>query len=193
MIRILIFLFAIVCLIQFGCKSSSASLTSEKIVNDYINGLNESNFEHFESFISDSLTTMEGGFVLTENSKDYYIHFQWDSVFSPKYNIINSKKISDNSVEVTLSKTCKRIKYLHDTATIYKVRFDFANNHIIKIDNFELVYFDTLKWSSRRDALVAWIKIHYPDLDGFVYDQTLIGAQNYLKAIELYNDKKNRY
>lgn len=190
MTRILIFLFVIICLIQFSCKSSSDNLTPEKIAIGYINGLNESNFKQIESCISDSLTTMEGGFVLTENSKDYYIHFQWDSVFSPKYNIINSKRISDNSVEVTLSKTCKRINYLHDTATVYKAKIDFYNNNIIKIDNIELIVFDTLKWNSRRDTLVSWIKMHYPDLDGFVYDQTLIGAQNYLKAIELYNDIK---
>ena len=174
----------------YSCNYSSDKLTTDKIINTYFGGLNESNFKQIESCISDSLVTMEGGFVLTESSKSYFVHFQWDSVFSPKYDIINSNKISDNSIEVTLSKTCKRIKYLHDTASIYKARFDFANNHIIKIDNFELVYFDTLKWSSRRDTLVAWIKINYPDLDGFVYDQTLIGAQNYLKAIELYNDKK---
>ncbi len=118
--RVLICLFAITNLLQFSCKSSSDNLTPEKIVGDYINGLNESNFKQIESCISDSLLTMESGFVLSENSKDYYIHYQWDSVFSPKYEIINSNKISDNSVEVTLSKTCNRIKYLHDTATIYK-------------------------------------------------------------------------
>ena len=190
MTRILIFLFAFTCLTQFACKSSSNNLTSEKIVVGYINGLNESSFKQIESVISDSLTTMEGGFVLTESSKDYYVHFQWDSVFSPKYDIVNSSKISDNAIELTLSKTCKRIKFLHDTVTIYKARFDLANKRIIKIDNFDLVYFDTLKWSSRRDTLVAWIKLHHPDLDGFVYDQTLLGAQNYLKAIELYKNKK---
>ena len=190
MIRILTFLIAITCLIQFSCKSSSDNLTPEQISISYINALNESNFEQIESCISDSLLTMESGYVLTQSSEDYYIHFQWDSVFSPEYDIINSRNISDSSIELILSKTCKRIKYLHDTATVYKTRIDFANNLMIKIDNFELVYFDTLKWSSRRDTLVAWIKIHYPDLDGFIYDQTLIGAQNYLKAIELYNDKK---
>ncbi len=67
-----------------------------------------------------------------------------------------------------------------------KARFDLVNNHIIKIDNFELIYFDTLKWNSRRDTLVEWFKIHCPDLDGFIYDQTLNGAQNYLKAIDLF-------
>ncbi len=174
----------------YSCNYSSDKQSTDKIINTYFGGLNESNFKQIESCISDSLVTMEGGFILTESRKDYYVHFQWDSVFSPKYNIINSKKISDNSVEVTLSKTCKRIKYLHDTATIYKARFDFANNHIIKIDNFELIYFDTLKWNSRRDTLVAWINKNYPGFNGFVYDQTLTGAQSYLKAIELYNNKK---
>lgn len=185
MTRILIFLFAVTS-IQMGCKSSSDNLTPEEMVMGYINGLNESNFEHIESYISDSLTTREGGFVLSENSKDYYIHFQWDSVFSPKYSAIDSRRISDNSVEVTLSKTCKRIKYLHDTPTVFKARIDFLNNQIVEIDNFDLIIFDTLKWISRRDSLVAWIKLNNPELDGFIYDQTPTGAQKYLKAIDLF-------
>lgn len=188
MTRILFVFSAITCLLQFNCKSSSDILNPEKIVADYIHGLNESNFEYIKPLISDSLTTMEGGFVLTKNSKEYYTHFQWDSVFSPKYIIVESKRISDNSVDVTLSKKCERIKYLHDTATVYRAKIDFANNNIIKIDNFELVVFDTLKWESRRDTLVAWIKINHPELDGYIYDQTPNGAQNYLKAIKLYNE-----
>ncbi len=154
MVKYWIVIIALMC----SCNYSSEKLTTDKNINDYFKGLNESNFKQIESSISDSLVTMEGGFVLTENSKDYYIHFQWDSVFSPTYDVINSSKISDDLFEVTLSKTCKRIKYLHDTATVYKARFDISKNQIIKIDNFELVYFDTLKWSSRRDTLVSWIK-----------------------------------
>jgi hypothetical protein len=174
----------------FSCNNSSDKPTADKIIHTYIVALNESNFKQIESCISDSLVTMEGGFVLTKSSKDYYVHFQWDSVFSPKYTILNSNKISDKSIEVTLSKICKRIKYLHDSATVFKTKFDFADKRIVSIDNFELVYFDTLKWSSRRDTLVNWVSEHYPELDGFIYDQTPNGAQNYLKAIELYTDKK---
>lgn len=186
MTKILFFLFAITCLIQVSCNSASDKLTYKEIINNYINGLNESNYKQIEMCISDSLTTVESNFVLTESSNDYYKHFQWDSVFSPKYDILNSKKISDHSVEITLSKIGDRIKYLHDTVTVYKAKFDFADDQIIKIDNFELVYFDTLKWNSRRDTLVAWVKTNHANLDGFIYDQTLTGAQNYLKAIELY-------
>ena len=188
--KTLIFLFVVACQILLSCKSSSDNLKPEEVVVGYINGLNESSFKQIEPYISDSLLTMEGDFVLTQSSEEYKIHFQWDSVFSPEYNIINSKKISDNSIEVILSKTCDRIKYLHDTATVYTAIFDLDNNHIIKINNTALIYFDTLKWSNRRDTLVAWVKKHHPELDGFIYDQTLVGAQNYLKAIELYHDKK---
>ncbi len=184
--RILVLLITIASFFQFGCKSPSDNPTPEKIVGDYFTGLNESNFKQIESCISDSFRIMEGGFVLAQSSKDFYVHFQWDSVFSPKYNILNSKRISENSIEVTLSKICERIKFLHDTVTVYKARIDLADNQIVKIDNFELVVFDTLKWTTRRDTLVAWIKTNYPDLDGFVYDQTLTGAQNYMKAIDLF-------
>ncbi len=188
--KLFISLFLICCLMPLSCTSSSDDLTPEKIVANYINGLNESNFESIKPYLSDSLTTMEGGFVLAKNCAEYYIHFQWDSVFTPQYSLINSKQLSDHSVEVTLSKIGKRIQYLHDTPTVYKAKFDFANNRITQIDNTDLMVFDTLKWTNRRDTLVTWIKIHHPDLDGFVYDQTPNGAQNYLKAIALFNSSK---
>ncbi|MBN1953363.1 MAG: hypothetical protein JW801_19315 [Bacteroidales bacterium] len=170
-------------------KPKASEPLTDKIIGTYFNGLNESNFKKIASCISDSLLTMEGGFVLTKSSKDYYIHFQWDSVFSPTYQLLNSEKISDSSIVVTISKICDRIRYLHDTATVYKAKIDLTANRITKINNLELVVFDTLKWGTRRDALVAWIRTNHPELDGFIMDQTPAGAKHYLQAIELYTSR----
>ena len=187
--KLIIYGFLIIALI-YSCNYNSDKTTPAKIIGAFYDGLNKSDFNQVESCISDSLLFMEGGFVLTKNIREFYVLFQWDTVFSPKFSIINSRKISDNTIEVTVSKLGKRIKFLNDSAIVYKAKFDFANNQITKLDHCELVIFDTLKWNSRRDTLVAWIKTNYPDLDGFVYDQTLTGAQHYLEAIELYKNRK---
>ena len=44
-------------------------------------------------------------------------------------------------------------------------------------------------WQRERDSLVNWIKENHPELDGFVHDLSMEGAQNYLKAISLYKKR----
>lgn len=174
--------------ILFACNPKNEKQSKEDIVRTYFKGLNESDYKITTSCISDSMVRSEGDFILTRNSKEYYIHFQWDSVFSPEYKLIDLQETTDSTMEVTLSKFCKRIEFLHDSATVYKSKFNIKDQRIIKVENFELVYFDTLKWSSRRDTLVAWINRNHPRLNGFIYDQTKAGAKHYLEAIELYRN-----
>jgi len=45
-------------------------------------------------------------------------------------------------------------------------------------------------WNLTKNEMVTWIKKNHPELDGFIYDQTKTGAQNYLKAIALYKEFK---
>jgi len=176
-------------LFTYSCNDASKNLTHDEIVSEYIKGLNESNFKKIKTYISDSLILIEEGFTLTKSLNEYYTFFQWDSVFFPKYTLLKSHKINNNLSEIILSKICKRIEYLHDSEIVYKQLIQIDKNEIIQIETKELTVFDTLKWSSRRDTLVKWIENYYPDLNGFEYDQTLTGAEDYIKAIELY--KKN--
>jgi len=58
---------------------------------------------------------------------------------------------------------------------------------LFKMSNVEDLVFDLQKWASRRDTLVNWIDQNYPDLSGFIFDQTRQGANNYLEAMKLFN------
>jgi len=53
----------------------------------------------------------------------------------------------------------------------------------------EHITLDKETCEKNTESLVSWIKIHHPELDGFVNNQTLDGAQDYLKAIELYSKR----
>jgi ketosteroid isomerase-like protein len=127
----------------------------------------------------------EMSYVLSKNKQELYRQFQWDSVFSPSCNLIDYKTDSTGLI-CTIKKSCKRIKFLQDTSIIFKTNFVLKGNKIAKISLIDYVYFDTLSWQTRRDSLVAWIDKNYPKLSGFVYDMTPNGAQNYLKAIDLF-------
>lgn len=163
--------------------------SQKKIVTDYIQGLNNGEFNLISKCVSDSVVTTEMNFVLTKNKQELYSHFQWDSVFQPKYNLIGYK--TDNAGLIcTVGKTCKRIEFLQDTSMVYKTRFEFEGNKIVKISLIDYVYLNTLTWQPRRDSLVAWIDKYHPELSGFVYDLTPSGAQKYLTAIDLYKKEK---
>ena len=103
-----------------------------------------------------------------------------DTTYTAKYLSV------DKNMEAIISKTCKRIRFLHDSATVYKVSIAFEGNKITCMETFDYEVFDFGKWQSNRDSLVKLIDENHPYLSGFVNDQTLTGAQNYLKAIELY-------
>lgn len=171
----------------FSCKFSNDKFTPEQVVKEYFKGLNNHGFNEISPYIADSIMTLEGDYLLSRTFDEFYVLFQWDSVFLPHYELIEIKTVN-NKVEATVSKTCKRIQYLHDTAIVYKVMVDVADNQIVSVQTNEYIVFDFEKWQTNRDTLVAWIDNHHPDLSGFVNDQTTTGAQNYLKAIDLFRD-----
>ncbi|AXT57772.1 hypothetical protein D1815_19175 [Aquimarina sp. AD1] len=179
-------------LILFICICSLNGCTrndNAQLVKDYYNQLNQSNYSELSEFIGDSITISEGDYNMNYSTNDYYQFFQWDSVFNPKYEILAIKEI-DNKVEISICKTCTRIEFLNQKPLISTEIIEIKNQKISKIKNIEMDS-DFKLWNIKRGQMVTWIKKNHPELDGFIYDQTKIGAQNYLKAITLYKKSNN--
>ena len=174
---------------MFSCNVSNDGLSNKQIVEAYISALNKADFNEISNYISDSIKVEELEFLLSDNMDDFHRMFQWDSVFNPYYELIDFQAL-DQGVQMTLSKECKRILFLLDTALMTRSKLEFCEGRITRIQTYAYENMDFSKWEARRDTLIFWINIHHPDLNGFDITQTIQGGQNYLKAIKLY---RNRY
>lgn len=184
--RLLLICFSIVLM---SCQSEKKQVDNQQIIRDFYLELNNSNLTRASTYLHDSIIVSEAQFTQAETKDEWFTQFKWDSVFNPTYKILELKE-TDGKVEVIVSKECERIRFLHDSATIYKVEYEFLDGKIKKDNTFEYVVFDFEKWQSRRDSLLAWIDLNHPELPDFIFDQTIEGGQNYLKAIEFYENEK---
>jgi hypothetical protein len=173
---------------MISCNISNNPLSHKRIVEGYISSLNKADFKEISSYLNDSLRIEELEFLLSDNLEDYHTLFQWDSVFNAHYELIDIQEL-EMGMQVTLSKECKRILYLNDTALITWSKLEFSEGKITRIQTYEHLNLDFSKWESRRDTLVAWISVNHPELNGFEITQTIHGGQNYLKAIDLYTNR----
>lgn len=171
-----------------GCVDKSK--TNVDIVRDYYRGLNQQDFKLVSSRLANNVLTKEIDYIVSENLDEIYVIFQWDSVFNPIYKIINLERISDDTISAVISRFCKRVNFLQDTSLTYKTIFIFEDNEIVQIETVDFIFLNYDTWGSRRDSLVSWISESHKDLDGFIYDLTPSGAVKYIKAIELYENRK---
>ncbi|MFA5649046.1 MAG: hypothetical protein WC951_12160 [Bacteroidales bacterium] len=187
-INLLFILFGLITIL-LSCNLNQKNREREELVRDYYNGFNTGDYGLISNTVCDSIKITEKEYILTRTRNELQRQFQWDSVFSPKYSLVDLK-IKGNSAEVTISKICKRIAFLQDSALVYNVLIDFDGDKISEIQTTEYVFLDFLKWRPRRDNLTNWINENHPELAGFVSTQSVEGAQNYLIAIDLYKTEK---
>jgi len=177
----------ILCICVFSFSNCSRKNQNVQLVENFYNQLNHSNYPELSEFIGDSVTMIEGDYTMNYSKNEYYKFFQWDSVFSPTYKLLEIRAIDTKTLEVKVSKTCTRIEFLNQSPIVSKELIEIEGQKISKIKNIEMDA-DFTPWNRKKTSIITWIKKNHPQLDGFMYDQTKTGAQNYLKAIALYKE-----
>lgn len=179
-----------IAIIAISCDEKKSKVDKVQIVEDYIEALNKGNHGIVIRSFLDSVRLNEMDYKSVFSKEDYYILFQWDSTFAPKYQILDMAQKGED-IEMKVSKECTRILFLNEEPVITKELVKFKSNKIYSITITDYEVFNDGKWGGNRTGLVSWIKANHPELDGFLIDQSKQGALNYLKAIDLYQNNKS--
>ena len=182
--------FILFSLITFLAGCSNEKLSSAELVTKYYDAFNASDFTQLAPLITDSITIVEGDYVMPFSHDSFHEHFKWDSIFQPTYKIVELKG-QNNQVIATVASSSKRYEFLKNDPLTCRFKISFNSDKITKLEALECLDTDWNVWQKERDSLVNWIEINHPKLDGFIHDLTMNGAKNYLRAIELYKNRKN--
>ncbi|MEM9363102.1 MAG: hypothetical protein AAGA43_10725 [Bacteroidota bacterium] len=172
-----------------SCKQGDNKIDKLEWSENYIQALNSGDYKKTASFFSDSIRLNELVYKSAYTKKKYHSLFQWDSVFKPKYEILDIQ-LKGEFVEMKVSKQCKRILFLNEEPIITKEKIYFNEDGIYSVDIVEYVVFNETKWEKNRAELVSWTAKEYPNLDGFLYDQSLKGGLKFKEAIDRYQEEK---
>lgn len=175
-----------------SCNTSEKEIDKLKIAKNYYNILDQSNVSKIKTLLTDSLITKETEFNYTQTfTKNEYVDWlKWDSVFEPTYKILKIEE-DNGTVIAKISKTDKRIKFLHKEPIVTNQVIYFENDKIIRIETTKYLIFNDSIFVSNREKLLDWIDKNHPELGEFINDQTKNGGLKYLKAIELFNKENN--
>lgn len=171
-----------------SCKNSEKEIDRVEIAREYFKVLDNSDYSKLSDWFPDSLKTIEGEHKNTYSKSEYLEILKWDSVFEPNYEILKIEQ-KDGIVKAKISKMDKRIFFLHEKPFITNQIIRFKKEKIISIET-DYVNFDYPTWEKNKNGLLSWIDKNHPELNGFINDLTEDGGMKFLKAIELYKNKK---
>jgi len=182
-----IFTIAVIVYAYIGCENKK--LSPSEIVTNYYNARAAANYTEVKNCLNDSLTVTEGDYIMSYDLDGFYEVFKWDSIFQPAYEIVKLKEDNDQVI-ATVALGSIRNSFLKNNRMICRYKITFVSNKISDIESLDCDGADWKIWGEKRDALVQWISDNHPELNGFIHDMTMKGAQNYLKAIALYEAYK---
>ena len=174
-----------------SCKSSEKEIDTLEIANKYYKALDQSDHSEMAHLLTDSLVTKETeyNYEQTFSRNEYSEWLKWDSVFDPTYEILEIEQ-ENGVVKASVSKMDKRIAFLHKEPIVTHQVIRFDGDKIVSIETTQYLVFNDSVFVQNRDDLLNWIDTNHPELNGFINDQTAYGGMRYLKAIELYSNKK---
>lgn len=164
-------------------------MTSSELVTEYYGAFNSSDFNRLNAIIADSITIVEGEYVMLYTKDSFYEQFKWDSIFQPTYRIVEIEEVNSHII-ATVASSSKRYKFLKNDPLTCRFRISLNSNKITKLESLDCLSADWNTWQSERDSLVDWTRKNHPELDGFIHDQSMDGAIDYLNAIELYEKRE---
>lgn len=170
-----------------GCKETS-EVTHLETSEAFYQALSNSNFDQLSDLYYDSVRVVEGSYASAYSLENYRPWLEWDAVFEPVYSLLALEE-DTNSVIAAVEKTCRRTLFLNEAPTITQEKLTFKDGKVWSLEIMAYTQYDDVKWNSNRELMVAWVAQNYPELNGFEHDQTKIGGQNYLRAIELYENR----
>ena len=173
--------------LSMGCAEKTNTPTEQ--IKAYYKGFKNSDYSQVESTLSDSLISIEGDFRMAYSRETFYEKFKWDSVFRPVYTLVSIDNKGEYPI-ATVRMRSPKLEFLHNNPMTCRYTFHFKNDKIAEIKNLDCPTANWELWGKEVNALVDWITINHPELDGFIYDLTMQGALNYLKAIALYKNRK---
>lgn len=171
-----------------GC-TKKVSTPSEQITA-YYNGFKNSDYNQIKRTLADSLITTEGDYIMPFSRKSYYEKFKWDSVFKPIYKLVAIENLEEQAV-ATVTVNSLKFEFLKNSPMTCTYRFHFKSGKIAKIENLDCPDANWEIWEKQVDVLVNWVQLNHPELDGFIHDLSMNGAIDYMKAIDLYTNRKN--
>lgn len=180
--------FLFILIVGIGCTEKNNTPSNQ--ITAYYKGFKNGDYNQIKRTLSDSLVTTEGDYIMAFSRESYYEKFKWDSVFKPIYKLISIENLEEQAI-VTVRVNSPKLKFLKNNPMICSYRFNFKEGKISKIENLECPDANWELWGKEVDALVMWTQLNHPELDGFINDLTMKGAQNYMKAIALYTNRKD--
>lgn len=172
-----------------GCKSQKP--THQETVIQYYYGFSASDYDLIKSTIADRITITAGDYVMPYTQESYYEIFKWDSIFQTTYKLVKTE-VQDGKVLASVTMSSIRNRFLKNPAMTCTYRVSFDKGLISKVEELECTDVDWSIWQREVESLVAWIDTNHPVLNGFIYDMSMVGAINYLKAIELYESREKK-
>ncbi|MFD0862588.1 hypothetical protein ACFQ1M_10275 [Sungkyunkwania multivorans] len=178
-------LFAVV---SISCNNAEKEIDKVEIAKQYFEVLDNSDYAKMSDWFADSLKTIEGEHKSVYSKTEYLEFLKWDFVFDPDYEILEIEQ-KDGMVKARISKTDKRISFLHEKPFITNQTLRFQKDKIISVE-IDYVNFDFPTWEKNKNRLLSWIDKNHPELNGSINDLTADGGMKLLQAIELYKDRK---
>jgi len=169
-----------------GLLISCSQADNEQVFRNYIDAYYHHGFEDISEFLADTVTIADiDDYQKIYSKEEFRVFYQWDSVFKPDYKLI-SLTSTDSIVDVIQTVSSERLVFLGNNPLKTRKRVYFNNGLITRIENQEYLNVDWEVWIARRDSLVKWVDLNHPELNGFIYDMTKEGAEDYQKAMELF-------